>query len=117
MRTHPQLGASVLDRLPELCAVADAVRHHHERMDGGGYPDGLRGEEIPLEARIVAAADTFHAILSRRVYRSARSSRDALRELHRSAGSQLDPEVVAALEAVVTAQAIPSRPPPAGLAR
>jgi diguanylate cyclase (GGDEF)-like protein/PAS domain S-box-containing protein len=97
MRTHSQLGASVLARLPELRAVAAGVRHHHERVDGNGYPDGLRGTQIPIEARIVAAADAYHAIISQRVYAPARSSRAAVDELRRVAGSQLDAEVVAAL--------------------
>jgi len=101
MRTHPHLGASVLARLPELRSVAAGVRHHHERVDGDGYPDGLRGTQIPIEARIVAAVDTYHAITSQRVYAPARSSRAALDELRRVAGSQLDPDVVAALVAVL----------------
>jgi HD-GYP domain-containing protein (c-di-GMP phosphodiesterase class II) len=77
------------------------VYHHHERVDGGGYPDGLSGDQIPIEARIVAAADTYNAIISRRVYAEARSSAAALEELRRSSGSQLDPAVVVALEAVI----------------
>ena len=105
MRTHAQLGASVLARLPELRVVAAAVRHHHERVDGGGYPDGLRGDQIPIEARIVAAADTYNVIISRRVYAPARSAQEALDEVRRSAGTQLDPDVVAALEAVITEEA------------
>ena len=108
MRTHAQLGASVLARLPELRVVAAAVRHHHERVDGGGYPDGLRGDQIPIEARIVAAADTYNAIISKRVYAPARSIEEALRELRRSAGTQLDPDVVAALEAVIADRRSPS---------
>jgi HD-GYP domain-containing protein (c-di-GMP phosphodiesterase class II) len=108
MRTHAQLGASVLERLPELRDVAAAVRHHHERMDGGGYPGGLRGEEIPIEARIVAAADTYQAIVSERVYAPARSRRAALAELDRVAGTQLDADVVQALRSVL-ADRVPNR--------
>jgi len=101
MRTHAQLGATVLARIPELRDAAAGVRHHHERLDGAGYPDGLRGSEIPIEARIVAAADSYNAIISERVYAPARTRQEALAELRRAAGTQLDPGVVAALEAVI----------------
>ena len=72
------------------------IRAHHERYGGNGYPDGLRGEQIPLEARIVAVADTFDALTSTRVYRPLRPWSDAVAELRRVAGTQLDPQCVAA---------------------
>ncbi len=76
--------------------LAPIVRHHHERFDGAGYPDGLAGEEIPLGARIVAVADTFDAVTSTRPYRDAMAEREALSLLWSEAGRQLDPNVVVA---------------------
>jgi HD-GYP domain-containing protein (c-di-GMP phosphodiesterase class II) len=76
--------------------VLRIVRSHHERLDGQGFPDGLRGSTIPLEARIVAVADAFDAMTTRRPYRESRPPADALAELRRVAGSQLDPEAVEA---------------------
>jgi HD-GYP domain-containing protein (c-di-GMP phosphodiesterase class II) len=78
--------------------VDDWVLHHHEHWDGSGYPDGLAGEKIPLGARIILVADAFEAITADRPYRSARSPEVALTELRNNAGSQFDPDVVAALE-------------------
>ncbi len=72
----------------------DWVAHHHERWDGGGYPDGLRGEEIPLEARILAVADAYDAMTSHRPYRRAIPPEDAVWELLDASGSQFDPQVV-----------------------
>src|SRR5207302_10008977 len=77
-------------------AVQDSVRHHHERWDGRGYPDGLSGERIPLGARIIFVADAFDAMTSERVYRGPLSTDDALAELERCAGTQFDPGIVAA---------------------
>jgi putative nucleotidyltransferase with HDIG domain len=94
VQRHAAAGADMLTGIdPELAAI---VRHHHERFDGRGYPDGLAGEAIPLGARIVAVADTFDALTSRRPYRSARRRRRALALLTAEAGTQLDPLVVAA---------------------
>jgi len=92
---HAIFGARLVSSLedPELTAI---VRHHHERIDGSGYPDGLHGEEIPLGARIVAVADTFDALTSPRPYREASSSGAAIEVLEDEAGRTLDPEVVAA---------------------
>ena len=73
------------------------MRNHHERWDGTGYPDGLAGEDIPLEARIVAAADAYSAMLGSRAYREGLTHGEALEELRAAAGSQLDPRVVDAL--------------------
>jgi diguanylate cyclase (GGDEF)-like protein/putative nucleotidyltransferase with HDIG domain len=97
MREHPVIGERILRVLPGLGNVARIVRHEHERWDGGGYPDGLTGEEIPLGSRIIIAADTYHAITSDRPYRAARSHSDAIEELTRCAGTQFDPNVTQAL--------------------
>jgi HD-GYP domain-containing protein (c-di-GMP phosphodiesterase class II) len=77
--------------------VADWVLHHHERWDGSGYPDGLPGDRIPLGARIIFVADAFDAMTSERVYRRRVAPQHAIAELERCAGSQFDPEIVAAL--------------------
>jgi diguanylate cyclase (GGDEF)-like protein/putative nucleotidyltransferase with HDIG domain len=97
MREHPVIGERILRVLPGLGTVARIVRHEHERWDGGGYPDGLAGEEIPVGSRIIIAADTYHAITSDRPYRAARSHSEAVEELTRCAGTQFDPNVTAAL--------------------
>jgi diguanylate cyclase (GGDEF)-like protein/putative nucleotidyltransferase with HDIG domain len=97
MKQHPVIGERILRVLPGLGNVARIVRHEHERWDGGGYPDGLAGEHIPLGSRIIIAADTYHAITSDRPYRAARSHSDAVEELTRCAGTQFDPDVTAAL--------------------
>jgi response regulator RpfG family c-di-GMP phosphodiesterase len=94
---HPLLGERMLSPLAhESPDVLRIVRSHHERLDGRGFPDGLRGEKIPIEARIVAVADAFDAMTTRRPYRESRPPADALAELRRVAGSQLDPEAVEA---------------------
>lgn len=96
MKHHAARGAHIANSSRVLRHVAQVVRAHHERFGGGGYPDGLRGEQIPLEARIVAVADTFDALTSTRVYRPLRPWREAVAELRRVSGTQLDPECVAA---------------------
>ncbi len=94
---HPLLGERMLSPLAHQSpGVLRIVRSHHERLDGRGFPDGLRGEKIPIEARIVAVADAFDAMTTRRPYRDSRPAADALAELRRVAGSQLDPEAVEA---------------------
>jgi putative nucleotidyltransferase with HDIG domain len=99
MRTHTVVGADLLKRIPFFAGVHPLVRSSHERWDGGGYPDGLASEAIPLGARIVAACDALHAITSDRTYRLASSQEDALAELTRCAGTHFDPAVVEALRA------------------
>jgi diguanylate cyclase (GGDEF)-like protein/putative nucleotidyltransferase with HDIG domain len=99
MRDHPVIGERILRPLPELAAVATAIRHAHERWDGTGYPDGLAGEAIPLASRVVLACDAYNALVSDRPYRSALGVAEAKAELRRYAGTQFDPAVVAALEA------------------
>jgi diguanylate cyclase (GGDEF)-like protein/PAS domain S-box-containing protein len=101
MRTHPGAGADIVARFAPLRGAAAAVRHHHERYDGGGYPDGLAGTAIPIEARIVAAADAYSAMTADRPYQPARPPAAAAAELRASAGTQFDPEVVEALIAVL----------------
>jgi diguanylate cyclase (GGDEF)-like protein/putative nucleotidyltransferase with HDIG domain len=101
MRTHPSVGAEIVTRVPALRQVAPAVRHHHERFSGGGYPADLAGEGIPIEARIIAATDAYAAMTSDRPYSSARTPSEAAAELYRSAGSHLDPVVVEALVTVL----------------
>jgi response regulator RpfG family c-di-GMP phosphodiesterase len=96
MKRHAEIGASMLERSPFLRPAKPAVLHHHERWDGGGYPLGLRGPEIPIAGRILAVVDTFDAIVTTRPYRAARTFSDAIEELERCSGSQFDPAVVAA---------------------
>jgi len=93
VKSHVVLGERILEPL-NIKAIALIVRHHHERYDGRGYPDGLIGEEIPLEARIVAVAESFEDMLSELPYKSARTFEDALAELRRCSGTQFDPKVV-----------------------
>jgi putative nucleotidyltransferase with HDIG domain len=95
VKRHAPAGARIAQRLGEG-DLAPIIRHHHERFDGDGYPDGLAGEDIPLGARIVAVADTFDAVTSSRPYREAMAEREALSLLWSEAGRQLDPNVVAA---------------------
>ena len=99
MRQHPVIGERILRPLPGLEAIATAVRHEHERWDGGGYPDGLAGEAIPLASRIVLACDAYHALVSDRPYREALGEDAARAELRRCAGTQFDPAVIDALMA------------------
>lgn len=94
MREHPRRGYQMLKGLVFLGTALDVVLSHHERWDGQGYPNGLRGDDIPLSARIFAVVDTYDAITSDRPYRDARAHADAAAELRRVAGTQLDPEVV-----------------------
>jgi HD-GYP domain-containing protein (c-di-GMP phosphodiesterase class II) len=97
MKTHPEVGLSILDHIGRSTREALAVLYHHERMDGSGYPYGLTANAIPIEARIVAVADTYDALTSDRPYRKACSTWEARRVLQEEAGSHLDPKVVAAL--------------------
>lgn len=100
VKRHPVIGAEIVGRMKGVQALVPLVRHHHERWDGYGYPDGLVGEEIPLGARVIAVADSFDAIFSDRPYRPTRSFKDARDEIARGAGIQFDPEVVAAFLAL-----------------
>ena len=101
MRRHTAVGEAILAAAPALRGVAGLVRSTHERMDGTGYPDGLAGEDIPLESRIVAVCDAFDAMTSDRAYRPAMSRQAALAELEAGAGTQFDPAVVGAARAAL----------------
>lgn len=94
IRNHPTVGQNIIQSIDFLFDVGQVVRHHHERIDGKGYPDGLKGEDIPLESRIIAIADTYDAMTSDRSYRQGKSVNDALIELERVAGTQLDAKLV-----------------------
>jgi putative nucleotidyltransferase with HDIG domain len=98
MRRHPEISSYILDELELPPVVRDMARNHHERFDGKGYPDGLKGSKIPLAARILSVADAFDAMTSDRPYRRALSQEVAAAEITRNAGSQFCPDVVAALE-------------------
>ena len=97
MRDHPVIGEQILHQIPGMEQIATAVRHAHERWDGGGYPDGLAGDRIPLASRIVFACDAYHAMVSDRPYRCGLDQAAAISELRENAGSQFDPDVIAAL--------------------
>jgi PAS domain S-box-containing protein/diguanylate cyclase (GGDEF)-like protein len=103
MRQHPTIGARVLAGVPMFAHLADAVSAEHERFDGSGYPDGRRGDEIPLASRITLACDAYQAMTSTRPYRQALGHDVARRELQEGAGTQFDPEVVAALLTILDA--------------
>ena len=96
MKTHPVIGANLIGEVPNLERIRPIVLAHHEHYDGSGYPNGLRGDEIPLAAQIIAVADTYEAMTSTRPYRPALGHADAVAELRRVAGSQLNPIVVEA---------------------
>jgi HD-GYP domain-containing protein (c-di-GMP phosphodiesterase class II) len=103
MRRHTLIGERMLSAAPGLHSAAKVVRSSHERFDGQGYPDGLSGEQIPLASRIIFVCDAFHAMTSDRPYEPAQSVDSALAELDRCAGSQFDPEVVAAFREEIAA--------------
>jgi HD-GYP domain-containing protein (c-di-GMP phosphodiesterase class II) len=94
IQLHPRIGYRLIQQVPSLQGTANAILHHHERWDGDGYPAGLRGEEIPLEARIIAVADAFSAMTADRPYRGRLSLEEACAELERNAATQFDPVVV-----------------------
>lgn len=94
IKKHSEIGERILSRITEMPDMAKCVRSHHERYDGSGYPDGLKGDEIPLGARIIAVADAFDAMTHERSYKDIMTNGEAKAELRRLAGSQFDPEVV-----------------------
>jgi len=94
IKSHPKLGATIVGNVPNLVPCVSSILHHHERWDGSGYPEGLKGEEISIEARILAIADSFEAMSSARPYRPALCAEKVLKELRGGAGSQFDPELV-----------------------
>ncbi|MEH3054377.1 MAG: HD-GYP domain-containing protein [Patulibacter minatonensis] len=102
IKLHPGWGQEMLDRVGgELSHAGEVVRAHHERWDGAGYPDGLAGEEIPVEARIITVCDSYSAMTTDRSYRKGMGREEAVAELRRCAGSQFDPRLVDALEQVI----------------
>ncbi|MFP4056833.1 MAG: HD domain-containing phosphohydrolase [Candidatus Brocadiia bacterium] len=102
IRSHPQIGEGIIRQMGSrrLAEIQRIVRHHHERLDGGGYPDGIAGEAIPLGARVLAVADAYDAMTSNRPYRTPFTAEAALAELRRGAGQQFDPRAVEALEKI-----------------
>lgn len=94
MKQHPAIGAKILKPIEEMKEIVPIILHHHEKFGGGGYPDGLKGEEIPLGARIIAVADTYDAITSDRPYRKGKSREEAIEEITKYANIQFDPKIV-----------------------
>jgi putative nucleotidyltransferase with HDIG domain len=97
MRTHPDIGARIVEGIPFLQVCMPVVRYHHERWDGSGYPSGLKGEDIPIFARIFAVADVFDALTSKRSYRKRGTPEDALAYLREQSNILFDPQIVEAL--------------------
>jgi putative nucleotidyltransferase with HDIG domain len=101
VRRHPVLGAEIVEPVRGLSSVLPTIKHHHERFDGKGYPDGLRGEDIPFAARLVFVADALDSMVRDRPYRFRLSEEDALEEIVRNSGTQFDPDIVRALVEMV----------------
>jgi putative nucleotidyltransferase with HDIG domain len=111
MRDHAEEGARIIERLGFLGDAVPAIKHHHERFDGTGYPDRLRGDEIPLGARIIHVADALDSMLTSHVYRSARPAEEALAELRNGEGTQFCPRCVGALHRAVSVDTLLGDPP------
>lgn len=102
MKLHPTIGANIVKMLKTIEHVAPFIHYHQEKYDGSGYPDGLRGDDIPLGARILAVADAYEAMTSDRYYAKARTHEEAIQELKRLEGQHFDPSVVEAFVEIVT---------------
>jgi putative two-component system response regulator len=102
VKRHPVIAATILEPIDELSTVIADIRHHHEYYNGHGYPSGLKGEEIPLGARILQVADAFDAMTSQRSYHDPMDQPEAIKELHRCAGSQFDPRIVEVFIKILT---------------
>lgn len=100
VRKHPEVSVSILSRIPDLKGILEIIRHHHEHYDGKGYPAGLSGEDIPLGARILAVTDMLDALISDRPYREKITFAEAVEEIRKVSGTQLDPRIVEALEGI-----------------
>ena len=96
MQGHSSKGAKILENVESLKHLTHYIMHHHERYDGYGYPDGLKGDDIPLIARIIAVADAFDAMTTNRPYRNKKSIEEAIQEIKRCSGTQFDPIIVSA---------------------
>jgi HD-GYP domain-containing protein (c-di-GMP phosphodiesterase class II) len=94
MKQHPVIGAKIVAPIKMLSPVSPIIRAHHEKFDGSGYPYGLKGENIPIEARILAVVDAYIAIRDKRVYSESHNHEEAIAELRRYSGTQFDPEVI-----------------------
>ena len=105
MKQHVVVGAEVASATPGLEKMADQVRHHHERWDGSGYPDGLKGSEIPIQCRILAIVDAYCSMTSNRPYRKAMTHQEALDEIVKCKGTQFDPDLVDAFVALERGEA------------
>ena len=103
IKTHPRLGANIIGNIPGLVPCISSILHHHERWDGSGYPEGLKGEQIPIGARILAIADSFEAMTSARPYRPALSREEVVKELRQGAGIQFDPYLVEVFVGIIKA--------------
>jgi len=101
IQKHASIGRDLINRVPSLSHIGEAILHHHERFDGSGYPDGLDGENIPLASRIIGVVDAFDAMTSPRPYREPVASREAFEEMQRCAGTQFDPRIVAMVTEVI----------------
>jgi putative nucleotidyltransferase with HDIG domain len=104
VKKHSIEGAKIVSQIKNISSLAPLIRHHHEWYDGTGYPDGLKGQEIPLGSRIICIADAYYTMVSRRVYRSAMSQNEALIELERCSGTQFDPEIIKVIPVALSQQ-------------
>jgi HD-GYP domain-containing protein (c-di-GMP phosphodiesterase class II) len=93
-KTHPQLGSNIVKQIPQMSGCADVILHHHEWYDGSGYPDGLKGNAIPLASRIISIAEAFVTMTSERSYTRTRTPEEGIKELQRFSGLQFDPALI-----------------------
>ena len=104
IKQHPDIGANLIQPIKQLANISPIIKHSHERFDGTGYPDGLKGDEIPMGARIVAVVDAFSAMMDKRVYKDANTLDETIGELRRCSGTQFDPQVLTAFMQVLDAR-------------